>query len=269
MEEAFWASKASFYNRFRKLYLPLLFIGAIGLTTPVLLKSETVQATPVNKVTKVSYSDTFSSGNSSAGINTSDSLAVPGCSPDTGFQTAGPISAGQQTGLIQLTDPIYGHKMFGYTADQLASLSQQCPLIISGDNEPFINAYTSYWIGWRFDYQPGDDGLCRVSNATVLLRIHQALPVWANYGGANPALKQQWQNYLTAVTTHENGHVQLIQESAAQLLQAMRTLKPTACSQIETTVNQTGQAYLAQLAQANQNYDLQTRHGVTQGAIVP
>ncbi len=267
MEDAFWTSKASFYSRLRRLYIPLLFIGVFGLITPVLFKSEAAQATPVNQAAKVTYSGSYSSGDSSSSATAIGGLTVPGCSPDTGFQSAGAISTDtNQTGLIQQTDPIYDHAMYGNSASQLASLSRQCPLVIAGDNEAFINAYTSYWIGWQYDYQPDANGLCSVSNAKVLLHIHQALPTWA---GANASLKQQWQNYLSAVTTHENGHVKLIQQSAGQLLQAMQTLKPADCWQIEKTINQIGQGYLAQLAEANQNYDQQTQHGATQGAIVP
>jgi len=265
MEVNFGTFHPSFYSRLLKVYLPLLVIGAMGILAPNLLKSQVAHATPVSNSARVTYSGSYNSGSSASVVYKS----VSTCSPDKGFQPAGQITGNGQTGLVQQFDQPYTHQMYGSTASQLADSSRQCHLVISGDNEPYINAYTSYWIGWHYDYQSDMDGKCSVSNPTVLLHIKQALPAWANYTSGSNQLKTQWQAYMTAVTSHENGHVKLIQQSSAQLLQAMQNLPSTDCSQLETSVNQLGQNYLAQLAQANSSYDQQTEHGTTQGAIVP
>lgn len=269
MEVSFGTFQPGFYSRLSKVYLPLLFIGVTGIFVPNLLKSQIAHATPVSNITRVTYSGSYNSGNGSSGSASAAYTTPLSCSPDKGFQPAGLIANDGQKGLIQQFDQPYTHLMYGDTANQLANLSRQCPLIVPGDNEPYINAYSSYWIGWRYDYLTDQDGKCSLSNPTVLLHIKQALPGWANYDAASNQLKSQWQAYEAAVTSHENGHVKLVQQSAAQLLQAMQNLPSMDCSQVEKAVNQLGQNYLDQLGLANQNYDQQTGHGATQGAIVP
>ena len=269
MKVSFGTFQPGFYSRLSKVYLPLLLIGVLGILVPNLLKSQVAHATPVSHSGRIVYSVSYNSGDSSSGSAATAYSPAPSCSPDMGFQPAGPIVINGRDGLIQQFDQSYTHLMYGATASQLADLSRQCPLVITGDNEPYINAYTSYWIGWQFDYQVDSDGKCSVSDPTVLLHFKQALPGWANYGTASNQLKSQWLAYTAAVANHESSHVQLTRQTAAQLLQALQNLPATDCSQIEKTVNQLGQSYLAELSQANQNYDQQTGHGATQGAIVP
>jgi predicted secreted Zn-dependent protease len=260
----------SFKRRLFKLYLPLIVLGLGLIFDFTLQKPAPVQAAPI---TKISYSGVYSSGGNSSSSPApvpAVSQTGPVCSPDGGFQPVGAVSAdGGQTGLVQQIDQPYVHKMYGYTASQLAGLSRQCPLVIAGDNEPFVNAYTSYWIGWQYSYSAQADGQCRIDNPQVLLHIREALPVWQNSAQADAGLRAQWQAYASAVNTHEAGHVKLIQQSANQLLSSLQNLPSQACGSIKQAVDNLGADYVKQLASANENYDISTQHGAAQGAIVP
>jgi predicted secreted Zn-dependent protease len=188
------------------------------------------------------------------------------CAPDTGYQSAGALSFNSRTGLIQVNDEPYIHPMYGNTAAELSDLSLKCPLVLADDQESYVNAYTSYWLGWQFSYGPGDNGLCRATDAAVLLHTKQALPDWH---GKDLALSKQWGRYLAAVTAHENGHLQLDKSYASSLLFQIQNFPPQDCSTIDQSVNSMANDLIAQLKAANQNYDNSTQHGALQGAIVP
>jgi predicted secreted Zn-dependent protease len=188
------------------------------------------------------------------------------CSPDTGYQPAGPIALSGRPGLIEIDDNLYAHKMYGYSAGQLRGLSIQCPLVLAGSNENDVNAATSYWLGWQFNYANGGDGLCTVSDASVTLHTSQALPAWQN---ASPGLTAAWQKYQAAVTIHEAGHLQLDRDYADKILGKIQSFQPQDCSTIEQSVNSMASGLVASLDQANINYDISTQYGAAQGTIVP
>jgi predicted secreted Zn-dependent protease len=267
MKVRFLDSHPRFHSRVVKLYLPLFILGGLGLAAPVFKVTPAAQAAAVSRQSRIVYDGVYSSNPAPATNQLAKSLS---CRPDTGFTPAGPITApSSQTGVIERSDPIYDHLMYGYTAGQLDDLSRECPLVIPGDDRPYINAYTSYWLGWRFDYSPVGGGACRVSNIQVLIHIRQALPVWANQDQASARLAADWRAYKSAVTTHENGHLQLIGQYGDKLLAGLKSFPPMDCGAIGQAANTLAAGYVRQLKQADAAYETTTQSGLTQGAIVP
>lgn len=255
-----------FRGRLIGIYAPVILAGIAWLCLGLGAKGAAESGAAA--FTRVVYSQTYSSGAAASASDTSAAAPTLACSPDNSFSPAGPIAAGQ-SGLNEQFDSPYYHEMFGYTAQQLAGLSRQCPLVIQGDSEPYINAYTSYWIGWQYDYAALGDGTCQIRNPQVMVHIKQALPAWADAANASPVLAAQWQKYQTAVQAHEMGHVALIRDYSAHLLASLQGYGPQDCASIQDTVKRQGENYLSQLSQVNQDYDAATQHGATQGAIVP
>lgn len=259
---------STFKHRLFKVYLPITAVG-VGLLLHLTVQKPTpVQA--ASPVTKITYSGVYSSADTAASQVHTAVASTPVCSPDSQFQSAGVFTpASGQTGLIKQIDPLYSHSVVGHTATQLADLSRKCPLVVAGVSQPYINAYTSYWIGWNYNYSQGADGLCRVSNPQVLLHIRQALPVWQPSAHDAAGLAAQWQAYVAAVNVHETGHVQLINQYSEDLLSKLQSYPAMDCGSISGSVDNTGQSYLSQLKQADNSYELSTQYGATQGAIVP
>lgn len=205
----------------------------------------------------------------SAGVSKAVSEPVETCVPYSGSLTpsAVPLSDGS-TGLTQQIDQPSSYQIFGRTSDTLRSQIRQCAPLSAGDDSRYA-AETTYNLTWRYQYINVGNDQCQVANASVGIHVSQILPVWRPDSKTSPKLVAAWNTFATALNTHENGHVGLDLQYAQNLLNDLRSLPATPCSQIQEAVRHLTDSDSAMLAQANDNYDSTTNHGATQGAILP
>ena len=83
-----------------------------------------------------------------------------------------------------------------------------------------------------------------------------------------PGLAEAWDSYIAALTLHEQGHVDRDVQSAQQLLDDLEALGEADCGSLATEVGALATKASIALAQANVDYDTQTSHGRTQGAVL-
>lgn len=134
-----------------------------------------------------------------------------------------------------------------------------------------------------------------VSSITTNLGCEILLPNWTGYDSATQAEKQEWDRFIAALTTHEQGHCdryltdanrQAFQNAVAAALGGqsidISLPCPEDCSHpdsafkeaVQSAVqglldnNQGVQNVLNQMEQVQQQYDTDTRHGETQGATL-
>jgi predicted secreted Zn-dependent protease len=194
---------------------------------------------------------------------------VPACAPDSSYNYPSVLNlSGAAAGVTKVIDLPHYYRVYGNTAGQIRGQVQRCAPQL-GSSEGRFAGYTTYRINWQYDYtyQAGD--MCKISTAKVGLHINQAFPGWQAAEGANAGLNSKWQNFITSLKTHENGHVQIDEQYAERMLASLRGLPPVGCGSIVSTVNGVMNGDIAQLNQANENYDAVTNHGATQGAILP
>ena len=103
-------------------------------------------------------------------------------------------------------------------------------------------AYTTWNVNWT--------GNCRVS-----LKISYTYPRWTNQGSAPPALRAAWNQMMTNLRTHEEGHGQHGKNAAKEIEQSH-------CRSDPKTITQ-------KWAAQDKTYDAQTNHGRTQGVVLP
>ena len=108
---------------------------------------------------------------------------------------------------------------------------------------------------------------CSVVQVTVTLTSTVMLPVWTPPLGVDSTLVAQWERYRQALATHERGHRAITYAGAGRLVRAIRGVADQSCAFLGNAVRAVAEPMLAAIRAEDDRYDLETRHGVTQGAV--
>ncbi|HEY9228857.1 MAG TPA: DUF922 domain-containing protein [Gemmatimonadaceae bacterium] len=121
----------------------------------------------------------------------------------------------------------------------------------------------------RWEWRTRADGMdCSSSFVNVFVRSEIRLPRWTPPTDASPELVAQWKQFITALQTHEIGHKDIAGRGARDVLTALQRLR-TACSSFSAEAKRATDGIMARVRNEQAQYDLQTRHGATQGATFP
>jgi predicted secreted Zn-dependent protease len=144
--------------------------------------------------------------------------------------------------------------------------------IVEGANEDEMRAYMNAvrpgdydaLTEWQFQWFVPDDGngSCNLDGVTVEYTITVIFPQWTPSAEATAALIQKWNGYIDALALHESGHVERVVPHVPDLV---NDIKASTCE----SFNEAGQAWLNDIDQLNSDYDAETNHGATQGAVFP
>lgn len=191
--------------------------------------------------------------------------------------TCTPLSFGMPTsldlgsapaGLTTQIDPATPYRIYGTTAAQLQSQIRRCAPGANGNGGAEFTAQTSYRLNWQYDTTMSGTG-CSVTDVRVGLHTAMALPDWQPTPGAAVGLSGRWQQFMGALTTHEEGHVAIDRSYAAKLAADLGGITNTSCNGLSSTVQAVINQDVGALNGANDSYDSRTGHGATQGAVLP
>lgn len=133
-------------------------------------------------------------------------------------------------------------------------------------NHRHRDAYTTWYVTWDFDC--GNFGSAsRAERIRVKVEVKYIFPKWESTAEAPAELVQKWNDYIDALQKHEDGHKEIGVQAAREMLKKFEGL-PSAfsCQEVNRAVNESGQKILNLYRQAEVKYDVETRHGATQGA---
>ena len=68
---------------------------------------------------------------------------------------------------------------------------------------------------------------------------------------------------------HEAGHRAIAEQNARDLLAALSSMRAATCQQVMDAASRTGERIVAEGRAKNRAYDVQTKHGQTQGVVLP
>jgi len=89
----------------------------------------------------------------------------------------------------------------GQTSAQIRqSLDRNTPVRQNG--KPF-DAFTKWGVDWQFWWAYDEDGTCRITKVTTVVRIRQTFPHLENTGDLLPQLADRWERYTIALVEHE------------------------------------------------------------------
>lgn len=134
------------------------------------------------------------------------------------------------------------------------------------------DAKTTWQINWNYKwhYDNPSKNPCYLTEVKVTANIVTVLPEWEDkeHGSAESQLK--WENYLTHLSQHEEGHANNGKEVATEIENALLAIPPMlSCEQLQSTIENTAQGIVKQHNIWDINYDATTKHGKTQGATFP
>jgi hypothetical protein len=127
--------------------------------------------------------------------------ASPTLSP-TSIASYGPIGLPAIPNAIIVSYTITGSTTAGLRA-QMDKLGPQ-----------HFDAFTRWDFSWT--WPPAADGSCDLSKATVNYTIKVTGPIWTPPPGVDPSLVAAWRAYMTALATHEKGHIDFVVATAPQ-----------------------------------------------------
>ncbi len=146
----------------------------------------------------------------------------------------------------------------GALRDQISRLG---PKDESGKSQ---DALTVWSIEWGYGTaQRGDS--CLLRDVKVTLNVSVTLPRWKPPATATADVRKKWQAYLTAVRLHEAGHRTIAERNAREVMAALTPLRGATCDKLSDEATRTAERIVADGRARNRAYDIQTKHGQTQG----
>ena len=131
----------------------------------------------------------------------------------------------------------------------------------SGKSQDALTVWSIEWVYGTV--QRGDS--CLLRDVRVTLDVAVTLPRWKPPATATAKLLKTWQAYLKAVRLHEAGHRTIAERNAREVMAALTPLRGTNCDQLSDEATRTAERIVADGRARNRAYDVQTKHGETQG----
>jgi len=126
------------------------------------------------------------------------------------------------------------------------------------------DAYTKWFVRWFYDYDRSVETQCKLTNVRATVEVKMTMPRWTSESGE---LATRWQQYLAALRTHENGHVQNAVDAARFIIVDLQQQPPSPdCDSAAQLANAKGNEELELARARDREYDAETNHGATQGA---
>ena len=159
----------------------------------------------------------------------------------------------------------YYYEIFGSSISDLSNQLYDCGPKYDGDS--FAGLTTDY-INWAYLLKFTTNGSCRVDNLAVGVNVRIYYPKWEAGERATEEVKTRWNEMLSSLTVHEQGHQQIDYDGAQKIFNSISALTGLSCNNLEETVKTETQKIIDEITQNNKNYDNETNHGETQGATL-
>ncbi|HYL56539.1 MAG TPA: DUF922 domain-containing protein [Gemmatimonadales bacterium] len=133
-----------------------------------------------------------------------------------------------------------------------------------------LDALTVWDLQWTYKAVPvsAADSSCALQDLKVTLNVTVTLPRWTPPASVSASLRESWRTYLQHVRVHEAGHRAIAERNAADLYRALLGLRAATCAQLDSQASRTGEDIVADGRSRNRAYDVETKHGQTQGVVL-
>lgn len=125
------------------------------------------------------------------------------------------------------------------------------------------DALTNWYISWQF-------GDCEGNGLAITLDITYRYPEWEPPAGASAALVTSWETYMDALFCHEYGHAKNGIDAANAAYDALSAIDADGdCDAQQTRAEAAFDVVLTTYQERDLQYDADTQHGATMGAVFP
>jgi len=133
------------------------------------------------------------------------------------------------------------------------------------ENGKTFHGYTKWHVNWRFWWRESRRG-CTLNRVAVRVSGTITLPRLVD---ATPRNARQFEPYIASLKAHELGHYAFGQKAGADVDRYLNALPSMAsCAELEREANAGARRILDRYIAEEKRYDIETRHGATQGAIL-
>ncbi len=157
-----------------------------------------------------------------------------------------------------------------YAADAVSTRSLPSILDASSpirhNGRVFYGYYNSKNISWKLRWFRKPDGRCKITKVTVEIAGEITLP---RLEGGTHAQRAQFDTFLSALRVHELGHHDICKEVGATIGRKILALpEMPSCTSLESAANDLGHQTLNEAKRRAVQYDAETNHGRSQGALL-
>lgn len=167
----------------------------------------------------------------------------------------------KSTGFVQQREPAEYYYVYGWSLDQVRAQLRTCA-------PDTYFAYTSSRLSWTYDFAFDDTGRCVIANVGVGVRTKIHYPAWKDVDQAPTRDQQSWRRMANSLVVHEAGHVQRSEAVGKRFYTALRSMPPTSCDTIAGKAQAIVAKHRQMMEHTHSDYDHQTNHGETQGAVL-
>lgn len=137
------------------------------------------------------------------------------------------------------------------------------------DQGKIFDAQTDWHVKWSYRYE-ADGADCRLKSLQTTLTIHYKMPRWIARDKASPELRVRWDKFYSLLLAHEEGHGNFGRKAAAEIEETLPQIgEGLQCKSFNEKANAAAQEILAKYRAEETEYDVTTRHGLTQGVYFP
>lgn len=131
------------------------------------------------------------------------------------------------------------------------------------------DALTTWNISWSYSCRQVEGGVV-IQNPKVSVAIVTTLPNWTPPKEADPVLVERWRTFLRALQLHENGHAAIGTQAAREVETRLSALARQSNQEaLKQAIDAVSLQIIAAAREREKQFDVQTQHGLKQGARFP
>ncbi len=181
---------------------------------------------------------------------------------------SGLATSSSAPGQRQVIDTPQYYTVYGYTANDIRVQLNKCTPL-GGGTSVHYDGETTWYLNYAYDYQPDIYGQCYLTNVAVGLHVAFVYPSWQATQYTAAGVSSNWQNFLSKLDTHEQGHKSIAVQYANELYSGLQSFPHGSCNTTPQSATSYDNNKIANLNQSEADYDTQTNHGISQGAVFP
>ncbi len=187
---------------------------------------------------------------------------------DEPIKKTSPVSTRKRISVSPAVKETYDYyEIQGHTEKELQQQMNASGIQGADGNSHY--AYTNWYLKWNYTYNSTAVS-CSIATVATSVDANYKLPKWINNENAPADLRNKWNRFIQNLELHEYGHKEIGIQTAKEIERSIAALKPRpSCEELERAANSIGQQILEKSRPTEADYDLRTRHGITQGAIFP
>jgi predicted secreted Zn-dependent protease len=108
-----------------------------------------------------------------------------------------------------------------------------------------------------------------VTSVEVRIPTEVTLPRWDERATANDDLAYRWDRFVSALSVHEAGHVDIGAEAGVEIRRVLTRLEAPDCDGMQRLADRRVERLIEAFSKRDREYDRVTGHGSAQGAVWP